>query len=161
MPGGRPWRGPGGSGHYVSHDLTINAYATGEAPVVVGGHYRDSTPVEYAGEGGMVANGKKVQADVAALADRSPWLRGVVAAGTLSGSASVYGGTSVAAPRVVREIAKAIVNGLIRFHGVDRGTTALAKAEGRQGADLPRLLRRPERLEQEREFKAEAYSSTF
>jgi hypothetical protein len=161
MPGGRPWRGAGGSGHYVSHDLTINAYATGEAPVIVGGHYRDGTPVEYAGEGGVVASGKEVRTDVAALADRSPWLRGVVAAGTLSGSASVYGGTSVAAPRVVREIAKAIVNGRIRFHGHDRGTTALAKAEGPDGADLPRLLRRPELLGQAPKDEVEVYSSAF
>jgi hypothetical protein len=117
--------------------------------------------VEYAGEGGVVASGKEVRADVAALADRSPWLRGVVAAGTLSGSASVYGGTSVAAPRVVREIAKAIVNGRIRFHGYDRGTAALAKAEGPDGADLPRLLRRPELLGQTPKDKVEVYPSAF
>ena len=42
--------------------------------------------------------------DRAAVADRSPVLRGVLAAGTLSGSRVAMGGTSAAAPRGVRAL---------------------------------------------------------
>jgi hypothetical protein len=107
-PGGLALNDDMAAGPYVRHDLTVNAYATGSAPLVVGGHYADGTPVEYSGLG--PAKGEPGRGpDVTALSDRSPWLRGVPAAGMTSGGAASYGGTSIAAPLAARELAKAML----------------------------------------------------
>jgi hypothetical protein len=53
----------------------------------------------------------KRKPDVLALADTSRALRGVLAAGTASGSVVAFTGTSVAAPQVARYMAQRLADG--------------------------------------------------
>lgn len=97
---------------YVRRDCTLNAIATGRAPIVIGGFRRsDGRPAPYS------ANGPLLQApgsgapgsygpDAMLPSDDSPSARGVLAAGTRSGTCTAMKGTSVAAPQAARLLAK-------------------------------------------------------
>lgn len=95
---------------------TLNALTTcGEPNVITVGAATErlgTTKTEYTAslysatplpEGSPLNLNERV--DRSAVADRSPVLRGVLAAGTLSGSRVAMGGTSAAAPQVVRSLA--------------------------------------------------------
>jgi len=96
----RPGQGP------VSRIGTISAHATADADavIVVGAAFgRDARAVAalYSGAG---AGPERRWPDLAATGDESRSHPGILGAGTLSGSAAAYSGTSVAAPQVARAI---------------------------------------------------------
>lgn len=100
--------GPDGALPYVRRAGTINAFATAPEIVVVGGCYADTLePVDYSGEGGSGGQGMRgIDASASASMQR---MRGVIrAAGSRSGSRIGVGGTSIAAPVMSRELAKAM-----------------------------------------------------
>ncbi|SMC43267.1 hypothetical protein [Primorskyibacter flagellatus] len=100
--------GPDGTLPYVRRAGTINAFATAPEIVVVGGCYADTLePVDYSGEGGSGGQGLRgIDASASASMQR---MRGVIrAAGSRSGSRIGVGGTSIAAPVMSRELAKAM-----------------------------------------------------
>lgn len=83
---------------------SLNAIATGQYTTVVGGfRHSDGAIAEYSGSGPVAT--PRAGPDVSAVADDSVAARGVVAAGTRSGSVIALRGTSVAAPQVTRRIA--------------------------------------------------------
>ena len=83
---------------------SLNALATGQYSIVVGGFQRnDGTPSEYSGAGPVATPGR-TGPDASAVADDSKVLTGVLAAGTRSRSTVDMWGTSIAAPQVTRLI---------------------------------------------------------
>jgi hypothetical protein len=112
----------------IKRDGSINAIATGSNTIVVGGYVRkENRVVKYssggsispAGYAAQVANRQGPDAlgqkepylertgpDALAQSDRSYVHRGILAAGTRSGSRVVMNGTSVAAPRIARAVAE-------------------------------------------------------
>jgi hypothetical protein len=114
---GRPWQ-EDSDPSYIRRHGSINALATGPRTIVVGGFRRsDRTPSEYSGAGPVATHATPppslIGPDAAAVADDSPVLGGVLAAGTRSGSAVAIRGTSVAAPQVTRLIAEWMAEGLV------------------------------------------------
>jgi hypothetical protein len=86
----------------VRRSGTISSFATGPAQVVVGGRYASSgRKVWYSGA--PEPGGRAVSRFAAS--ERSPVLRGILAAGSASGSRVAIGGTSIAAAQVTRELA--------------------------------------------------------
>lgn len=108
---------PGAS--YVTRASAINAIATGALPVVIGGFRRRDRTIDRHSAGGPVvapaAGGAGYRTgpdpDAVAVSDDSPGCRGVLAAGSRSGSTLAMGGTSVAAPQVARWIAAELAAG--------------------------------------------------
>jgi hypothetical protein len=113
------------SGHDDENDVgpssvrragTVNALATGQQTIVVGG-YRgsDRKPSKYSGAGPVATPPvvlPRTGPDVSAVADNSVALHGILAAGTRSGSVADMDGTSVAAPQVTRLVAEWMVQGM-------------------------------------------------
>jgi hypothetical protein len=95
---------------YIRRRRTINALATGEQSIVIGGFRRDDgAACEYSGAGPAVTrNGP----DAVAIADDSEVLHGILAAGTRTGSVVALSGTSVAAPQITRRIAQWMIANL-------------------------------------------------
>jgi hypothetical protein len=88
---------------------TLNAIATGEHPIVIGGFRRkDFLAVDYSGEGAVAA---RMGPDASAVSDDSIVHRGVLAAGTRSGSVVALTGTSVAGPQIARLVACLLAEG--------------------------------------------------
>jgi hypothetical protein len=109
---------------YIRRKGTINALATGREVIVVGGFRQsDYSATGYSSAGPLfLAPGTvpwRKGPDVTAVADDSPGLCGVLAAGTRSGSVFAMNGTSVAAPRVTRLIAQLMTDALA--NNVDPG----------------------------------------
>lgn len=97
------------SGSIVKRAATINGLATGVEPAVVGGVERkELQPSEYSA-GGPAA--ERDGPDALTVSEDSEVHRGVLAAGTRSGSVVAMNGTSVAAPRLAREIARILAEG--------------------------------------------------
>jgi hypothetical protein len=101
---------------HVKRLSLINAIATSCEPVVVGGVFRkELVPAEYSAGGPTWTycggNGQRMGPDVAAVSDDSRIHRGVLGAGSRSGSAFALSGTSVAAPQIAREAAKLFAKG--------------------------------------------------
>lgn len=98
------------AGSPIRRESTINALATGARTIVVGAYRGSDKHVsEYSGGGGCAAaQGRQPvrSPDLSAVADDSPVLRNLLAAGTRSGSVVTMNGTSVAAPQVTRSILK-------------------------------------------------------
>lgn len=104
---------------YTRRAGSINALATGGAPVVVAGCLRsDLSAAEYSSAGPIVSRAfpivtatgtvlpprARLDPDAMAVSDDSMACHGVLAAGTRSGSVFALNGTSVAAPQVARWI---------------------------------------------------------
>jgi hypothetical protein len=91
---------------------TLNAIATGDHTIVIGG-YRgsDGEPAPYSASG-PTRSETRVGPDAMAISERSVALRGVLGTGARSGSRIAMGGTSFAAPKVTRLIAKRMRKGL-------------------------------------------------
>ena len=88
---------------------SMNAIATGEKTIVVGGYVRkNGKPAEYSAGGPVTHPWPRRGPDTSAVSDESRVLRGVLAAGTRSGSVVALDGTSVAAPQATRDIADAL-----------------------------------------------------
>jgi hypothetical protein len=102
---------------YVKRAGSINALATGQEPPVIGGFRRsDYGASSYSGAGPIVrvpgVPAWRDGPDATAVADDSVVLRGILAAGTRTGSIMALDGTSVAAPQVTRLISQWMLNGL-------------------------------------------------
>lgn len=113
------------SGHVEENDVgpspirrlgTVNALATGQHSLVVGGfRASDQRASKYSGAGPVATPPTvppRTGPDVSAVADDSVALHGVLAAGTRSGSVVAMDGTSVAAPQLTRLISERMVQGL-------------------------------------------------
>jgi hypothetical protein len=100
---------PSSTACYVKRVSLINAIATSCSPVVVGGVYRQTLkPADYsAGGPTWTVCGKtpRIGPDLAAVSDDSRIHRGVLGAGSRSGSCFALSGTSVAAPQIARQAA--------------------------------------------------------
>jgi hypothetical protein len=97
---------------YIKRKGTLNALATGQHAIVIGGFRRsDKTPSRYSGSGPVGTPGL-TGPDASAVADDSAVLHGVLAAGTRTGSVVALSGTSVAAPQVTRIVAKLMTQNL-------------------------------------------------
>jgi hypothetical protein len=95
---------------HVKRVSLINAIATGCKPVVVGGVFGEElVPAEYSAGGptwtDCAGGGRRTGPDVSAVSDDSRIHRGVLGAGSRSGSAFTLSGTSVAAPQIARSAA--------------------------------------------------------
>jgi hypothetical protein len=109
----------GAGASYVTRASAINALATGALPVVIGGFRRRDRIIDRQSAGGPIvapaAGGASYRTgpdpDAVAVSDDSPGCRGVLAAGTRSGSTLAMGGTSVAAPQVARWMASELAAG--------------------------------------------------
>lgn len=95
----------------IQRRITLNAIATGQYSIVIGGfRHSDGKVAEYSCSGPVET--PRTGPDASAVADDSVAARGVVAAGTRSGSVLALRGTSVAAPQVTRRIAGWMTQGL-------------------------------------------------
>jgi hypothetical protein len=105
---GRPLEeDPATSVCHVKRVSLINAIGTSCSPVVVGGVFRDvPCPAEYCAGGPTWTycgdNGRRMGPDVSAVSDDSHIHRGVLGAGSRSGSAFALSGTSVSTPQIAR-----------------------------------------------------------
>jgi subtilase family protein len=92
---------------------TLNGYvhATGpHDPVIVGGYRRsDGEMADYSSSGSLT--GKKKEPTLSAVSEEGAYHRGVIAAGTRSGSAVIQNGTSVSTPVITRFLADFIAEG--------------------------------------------------
>jgi hypothetical protein len=96
---------------YIKRDGTLNAIASGEKTVVVGGYRESDGSVAIYSSGGD-DTGRVRPPDALAVSERSPARPGVLAAGARSGGAKLaLTGTSVAAPQVTRMIAEWMLAG--------------------------------------------------
>ena len=102
------------TGAHVRRDRTFNGLASGRQPLVVGGFRRsDRAPAPYSASGPVSrpsparpgADGPEAMFP----SDDTPSHRGVLAAGTRSGSCVAMQGTSVAAPMAARWVGEAMV----------------------------------------------------
>ncbi len=102
---------------YVRHATTLNAIATGNFTVTVGGYRRkDKKPAKYSSLGPAVSVPAPVVPtrpgpDATAVTDESQVHSGILAAGSRDGSSVILDGTSVAAPQVARMIADEFAKG--------------------------------------------------
>lgn len=101
----------------VTRDGTLSAFATGDKTVVVGGYVSTTgAPAVYSGTGPATPSRDartthRIGPDALAVSDDSVAMRGVISAGSGSGSYVPMNGTSVAAPRVARLVAKQLIDG--------------------------------------------------
>jgi hypothetical protein len=145
-PAGRPWQEDTPTDSYIHRRGSINALATGQRSIVVGGFRRsDRSPSAYSGSGPtstpITIPPQRTGPDTAAAADDSPVLRGLLAAGTRTGSAAALNGSSVAAPQVTRRIAELMTSALAS----DRAAVQVDAAAGDPNAPGPNTVLR-ERL---------------
>jgi hypothetical protein len=120
---------------HVKRRGMLNAIATGAQTTVVGGVYAKGLQlVEYsAGGPATPARGGPVSRlgpDAVAVSDDSRAHRGVIAAGSRSGSAVAMNGTSVATPQVARKIAELWAG---RTHNGDRNALRAASTAEEAG----------------------------
>jgi hypothetical protein len=114
---------------YIRRLGSINALATGQRAIVIGGFRRsDSTASEYSGAGPVATPATipppRTGPDAAAVADDSVALHGILAAGTRTGSVVAMSGTSIAAPQVTRMISKLMTTSLASDRAAVQGGAA-------------------------------------
>ena len=115
---GRPVNDIGTDAGPVQRAGTFNAYATGGETIVVAGYRAsDGSAAVYSGAGPTSPGGKLPA--LAAVCEDSPSHRGVLAAGTYSGTCRAMNGTSVAAPAVARRLADDLARGITAPGGPD------------------------------------------
>ena len=99
----------------ITHEATINAIATGENTVVVGGTICDVVcetvwpPAEYSSQG---KPGLPEKPFASAFSEEGNGAPGILASGTHSGSYVILRGTSVAAPQVARLLSEMLAEGM-------------------------------------------------
>jgi hypothetical protein len=104
--GGRAIVDDGTVASYVKRDGTLNGLATGGEPMVIGGFRRsDRVPAPYSASGPVSRPSGPSGPEAMLPSDDAPSHRGVLAAGTRSGSCVAMQGTSVAAPLAARWVA--------------------------------------------------------
>lgn len=95
----------------VVHAGLLNAIGRGDHPIVMGGYIsKEDVAADYTA-GGPTRNPSRPSPDAMCPSEDSKVHRGVLAAGSRSGSVVVMGGTSIAAPRATRWIAKRLARG--------------------------------------------------
>ena len=98
----------------VTRHGTISGFACGEDPIVVAAYtQRNATISTYSGSGPLNPRteppvSSRISPDLTAKGDESTYLRGVIGAGSRSGSSTRFSGTSAATPRVARSAAEGI-----------------------------------------------------
>jgi hypothetical protein len=99
---------------YVKRSGTLSGIATGTSTYVIGGVVRSTQmPARYSSMGPVSGGPRTMNApNLLAPSDESPVRRGVLAAGTRSGSTVAMNGTSVAAPQAARWLAAQIAAGV-------------------------------------------------
>jgi len=108
---------PPGSDCLVKRSGTISGFACGEFPAVLAGYVESLNELaDYSAAGpvttAMTAKGPtRTGPDAAAVSDDTPVLRGILSAGSRSGSLVSLNGTSVAAPQVARWMADRLAQG--------------------------------------------------
>ena len=96
----------------IARGGTISGLATGQETIVIGGYYRQELrPVEYSAGGPTNDAPTRVGPDATAVSDDSVVHRGILAAGTRSGSVVALDGTSISAPQITRWVADALAAG--------------------------------------------------
>jgi hypothetical protein len=138
----------------VKRENTLSAHATAveENVIVVGGAFdRDALAAAalYASSG--PASGTRRSPDLSAVSEETRSHPGILAAGTFSGSAALFNGTSVAAPQVTRAIVDAWSNGPL-IGTVDNvnacvGKTVPGGSEPRLGQKILTFRPQPDRPE--------------
>ncbi len=109
---------PASNPSYVSRSRTLSGIATGAHPHIVGGFRRlpapaTGVPASYSSMGPVAGGPRSRNApDLLAPSEDSQVCRGVLAAGTFSGSTVTMNGTSVAAPQVARWLTDRIAAGI-------------------------------------------------
>jgi hypothetical protein len=89
----------------------LNAIARGDGPVVLGGYIRKQDVAAGYSAGGPTRSANRPSPDAMCASEDSRVHRGILAAGSRSGSVVAMGGTSIAAPRATRRIAKWLSEG--------------------------------------------------
>jgi Subtilase family len=127
---------------------TLNAIATGDRPIVIGGFLRKEMQVAEYSSAGPVANPPRP--DAVAVTEDSLVHYGLLAAGSRSGSVVAMNGTSVAAPQIARAIAddlaiggngdRTTVPGLVNCHPTSPAPPPMADRSGAGGINLPPLV---------------------
>jgi hypothetical protein len=113
--------------YIITRAGSMNAMATGERTIVIGGHMRkEGRPAKYSAGGPITPkDGNTVPSrrgpDAMAVSDDSRVHAGVLGAGTRSGSVVAMSGTSVAAPMVTRWIAEQLAAGWLGNAGAVQG----------------------------------------
>ncbi|WP_436644279.1 hypothetical protein [Microbaculum sp. FT89] len=108
---------PPGSDCVVRRSGTLSGFACGERPSVLAGFVEATGELaDYSAAGPITAafnevNPNRTGPDAAAVSDDTPVLRGVLSAGSRSGSLVALNGTSVAAPQAARWIAGRLAAG--------------------------------------------------
>ena len=130
--------GAPGAGSALTRAGTHSSFATTRSDavlVVAAARASDAAPMRYSAERDA---GLRPSPTVAALSDRSPARRGLLAAGTLTGSVRAGDGTSVAAARAARALATLHHAGPLPVAGPAE-TAALIAAFGIEGGDPARV----------------------
>jgi hypothetical protein len=103
----------------IRRDAQLNAIASGDHVLVAGSWQRRENRVAPYSAGGPVTpragetlDATRRKPDALAMSDDSRALRGVLAAGTASGSVVAFTGTSIAAPQLAREVANRLAANL-------------------------------------------------
>jgi hypothetical protein len=123
---------------------TINAIATGQSTVVVGGYQRDvRRAAKYSGSGPVTrVQGQAIMhrtgPDALVASEDSRVHSGVLAAGSRSGSVVAMSGTSMAAPQLARWAA----NERAHHRSADRGAVAVRAGADEIGATSPLIPNR-------------------
>lgn len=101
---------PIGSTALVQRKGTLNGFAGGDKAIVVGAFVKapeaKDSPMALYSSTGLTRNGVDIFPDASARSDSSKVVRGILSAGSASGSFVALNGTSVSAPQVARWVAK-------------------------------------------------------
>jgi Subtilase family len=130
---------PIGSTALVQRKGSLNGFAGGDDTVVVAAFVRTSltkdSPMALYSSTGLTRNGVDIFADASAISESSKVARGVVSAGSASGSFVALNGTSVSAPQVARWIANQLATGQ---SGGPAAVSAAADNQDPSGINNPR-----------------------
>ncbi|MEM6565779.1 MAG: S8 family serine peptidase [Pseudomonadota bacterium] len=106
---------PANSPALVRRTGTLSGFAGGEDAILVAGFVEASdpkaSPMALYSSTGFELDGSNVYPDTSARSDDSPLMRGVLSAGSASGSFVALDGTSVSAPQVARWVADQLAQG--------------------------------------------------
>jgi subtilisin family serine protease len=119
-PGQRPGAAADSTQAYVKRRGAFNTIATGAGTLVAGAYVGQNNNVARYSGGGPTRRPERLGPSLLARGDESPTLHGLLAAGTGAADRVRMNGTSVAAPRVTREVAQ-ILNevGAVLPRGLD------------------------------------------
>lgn len=113
--GGRLGYDPLNSAALVQRAGTLNGFAGGKGPIVIGGFVKaplpQNSPMALYSSTGLTREGVDAFPDASARSDDSSVKQGVLSAGSASGSFVPMNGTSVSAPQVARLVANELASG--------------------------------------------------